>query len=477
LGDIAPLNPTAPPIQFEVNLPDLWNGKAVQYGGGGFNGELTTGRARVHNAPLNSPVPLARGFATWGTDSGHEKTPLREPQAFALNEEALENFAFASYKKVRDVAVQIVQARYGTTPRHIYFVGASEGGREGLTMAQRFSADFDGVVSEAPVINWVALQATSARNGMVLMDSGWLSASKIAALARAVLTACDARDGLSDGIVSNSTDCMATFDPKKLRCRYGNEDEGSCLSDAEIASVETIHQPNIMPFELANGVRSYPPYNYGGEDQPGGLMKWQIGRKPPTFPIARPSEQARAWEIASGVLRYFFAGDPNFDPRKFRPENFKARMEHVSALIDSTDPDLGRFSARGGKLILRENMADYAQSPFAGIEYYESVVAKLGQKNVDSFLRLYVSPGANHSGTGVSSGDGAALPSRVDLLDAIDAWVDGGRVPTSLVQVSQDARPPYAIARARPLCQYPTWPRYKGHGSPKAAESFTCFKD
>ena len=158
LGEIAPRDPAAPPIRFEINLPESWNRKAVQYGGGGFNGVLITGLDALRDARLDTPVPVARGFATWGTDSGHDNAKLPEIQAFALNDEALENFAFAAYKKVRDVAVEIARLHYGEAPRRIYFYGGSEGGREGLTMAQRFPADFDGIVSVVPVINWVGLQ-------------------------------------------------------------------------------------------------------------------------------------------------------------------------------------------------------------------------------------------------------------------------------------------------------------------------------
>jgi feruloyl esterase len=158
LGEIAPLDPVAPPIRFEVNLPEQWNGKAVQYGGAGFNGVLFTGLDNPpQGARLDTPVPVARSFATWGTDSGHDNTKLPEIQAFALNGEALENYAFASYKKVRDAAIAIARAHYGMTPRRIYYYGGSAGGREGLTMAQRFPADFDGILSFVPAINFTGV--------------------------------------------------------------------------------------------------------------------------------------------------------------------------------------------------------------------------------------------------------------------------------------------------------------------------------
>ncbi len=476
LGEIAPRDPAALPIRFEINLPESWNRRAVQYGGGGFNGVVITGLDPLRDARLDTPAPVAHGFATWGTDSGHDNAKLPEIQAFALNDEALENFAFAAYKKVRDVAVEITRLHYGEAPRRVYFYGGSEGGREGLTMAQRFPTDFDGIVSVVPVINWVGLQAAGARNGIALMGAGWLSPAKVKTLHTAVMEACDARDGLTDGIVSRYASCTGVFDPQKLRCPVGRDSE-TCLTDAQIAAVETIRKPYVFPFGLANGITSYPGYNYGGEDQPDGMVAWSSGPKPPVYPLPPPAEQSRAWYFGAGAVRYFLAGDASLDPRQFRPEHFKPRIERISALMDSTDPDLSRFAARGGRLILKENMSDFAQSPFAGVEYYRTVVAKLGQGAVDQFVRFYVTAGANHGGAGVSSIDGAPLPRGVDLLEAIDAWVDRGAAPDALVQVAQEAKPPFAITASRPMCRYPAWPRYKGTGSPKEAGSFECVTD
>jgi hypothetical protein len=376
------------------------------------------------------------------------------------------------YKKVRDAAIAIARAHYGMTPRRIYYYGGSEGGREGITMAQRFPADFDGIVSAVPAVNFTGLLIASVRDGGVLMGKGWLSPAKVKTLHKAVLDACDANDGLADGIVSRYAACRGAFDPKKLRCPEGRDSE-NCLSDAQIAAVETIHSPYTFPFPLANGITSYPGYNYSGEDQPGGMVAWITGPKPPVYPLPSPEDQARLWYYGSGFVRYFIAGDANFDPRKFRPEDFKTQVERISALMDSTDPDLSRFAARGGKLILKENMADHAISPFNGIAYYKSVVEKLGQANVDSFVRFYVTPGANHGGAGISSVDGTVLPQGVDLLDAIDGWVDRGAAPGPVVQVAQESKPPFAVTASRPMCRYPEWPRYIG-GPPKEAASFSC---
>jgi Tannase and feruloyl esterase len=150
----------------------------VQYGGGGFNGVLITGLGLVPAARFDTPAPLAQGFVTYGTDSGHQNTPNVAVQAFALNDEALTNFAHASYKKVRDVAVALMQKTYGKAPDKLYFVGSSEGGREGLTMAQRYPKDFNGIFARVPVINWTGLQHAGLKDGLALMDGGWISQAR-----------------------------------------------------------------------------------------------------------------------------------------------------------------------------------------------------------------------------------------------------------------------------------------------------------
>ena len=207
------------------------------------------------------------------------------------------------------------------------------------------------------------------------------------------------------------------------------------------------------------------------------MVAWITGRKAPTYPLQTLTEQSIMWYLGAGAVRYFLAGNANLDPRQFRPEDFKARIERISSLMDSTNPDLSRFAGRSGKLILKENMSDFAQSPFAGVEYYKSVVSKLGQSTVDQFVHFYVTPGANHAGIGISSVDGAPLPRGVDLLAEIDYWVDQGIAPHALVLVAQEAKPPFVVTASRPMCRYPAWPRYKGEGSPKDAASFACVTD
>lgn len=469
LGRIAPLDPKAPPILFQVNLPLQWNGRSVQYGGGGFNGTLITALGLIPAARFDQPTPLAQGYVTYGTDSGHQNAPGVPPQAFAANDEALVNFAHASYKKVRDVAVALMQQAYGRAPAKLYFVGSSEGGREGLTMAQRYPNDFDGIFSRVPVINWTALQFAGTRNGLATVDGGWMRPAQVKLVHDAVLASCDAADGLADGVVSDFAGCRTRFDVTKLRCAAGQGGD-ACLSDAQVRAVQTLHSPYRMPFPLANGVTEYPGWGVSGEATPafgptGGWNAWWLGSSAPAQP-PQPTNGI-AWIYGSGAVQHFYARDPAFDVRNFKPENFAARVNQVSALMDSTNPDLSAFSARGGKLILLENMADYAQSPYVGVRYYESVVARMGQGSVDRFFKFYTAPGVDHVGSGA--------PANADILPALVAWVERGQAPAGLQLLDQPVVQPFAAVRARPLCEWPLWPRYRGGDAAQAA-SFVCSK-
>jgi feruloyl esterase len=475
LGAVQPIDPNAPPVNFEVNLPMQWNGKAVQYGGGGSNGVLITGLAPLRDARPDTPVPVARGFATWGTDSGHDNKKLSEPRAFALNDESLINMAYAAYKKTHDVGVRIATAFYDRAPAKMYFFGGSEGGREALMMAQRFPNDFDGIVSVVPVANYTGGNLMRAKLGVVQKNGGWINPQKVKLIHSAVNAACDKLDGLADGVIGAYEKCLSVFDVGMLRCANGADTGDTCLSDAQIEADRLVHRPFEYPFPMKYGVTAFPGWTYGSEVQPGGMVDSVTGAKPPEFPITSEKEQSVAWANADGFVRYYFARDAKFNSLTFSPQKFAARIREISEMYDTTNPDLSPFLARGGKLILKGNGADYQRSVLQEITYYKSVVAKMGQARADQFIRFYTTPGVNHPGNGLLS-SGEAVPAKVDLLGALDQWADGGKAPATLTQVSQDRRGPFAIAASRPMCLYPAFPRYDGKDNPNEASSFACAK-
>ncbi len=468
LGQIAPVDPAAPPIRFQVNIPAAdWNGKAVQYGGGGFNGFLTTGLAQLRENAPGEPHPLARGYATFGTDSGHPISPNVPIQAFALNDEALENFAHASYPKVRDVAAEVLRLATGRAPTRVYFYGRSEGGREGLVMAQRYPERYDGVVAGVPVLNWAGLQAFGARGGQMQREGAWLPPDLVRVLHDATLRACDGEDGLEDGVISNQPACRRAFSPRSLLCGGGSN--AGCLSEAQVRFLEVHRSPYAYGTALANGVREYPGAPIGGEAQPDGMTVWATGPEAPRHPGGSPDTQGRAWYYGSGAVAFFFARDAAYDPGRFRMADHAAQVRRISDLMDATDPNLSRFQGRGGRLIIVQSTADYAQSPGAGNAYWESLRARFGDAALDGFARHYAVHGANHSGQAFNIATGTMLPAYVDLLAALDAWVERGAAPVDPpVQATADGR------TTRPLCRYPAYPRFDGRGDPNAAASFAC---
>ena len=468
LGRVLPVDKTAPPILFQVNLPTAWNGRNLQYGGGGFNGTVTTGLGLMVAGRFDQASPLAQGYVTYGTDSGHQNKPGEAPQAFAANEEAFVNFAHASYKKVRDVAVALTQKAYGRAPYKIYFAGSSEGGREALTMAQRYPNDFDGIFSRVPVINWTGLQHVSARAGLTTLGDAWLPRAKVELVHNAVLAACDESDGLKDNLVASPVACKQRFDARRLQC--AGADAANCLTAAQVKAVQSLHSGYRFPFALANGITDYPGWGVSGEGTPaagptGGWSAWWVGNSAPTQP-AKP-DNGIAWIFGSGTLRHIIVRDPGYDVTQYRPELYHTRVLEVSALMDATNPDLSAFHAKGGKLMLLENMADYAQSPYAGIAYYESVVQKMGRQTADQFIRLYTAPGVDHVGSGA--------PGNVDILSALSQWVEQGQPPSRLTLVDQTLSLPVTTTREMPLCEWPMWPRYSA-GDPNRPLSFQCVK-
>jgi len=166
-------------------------------------------------------------------------------------------------------------------------------------------------------------------------------------------------------------------------------------------------------------------------------------------------------------VQYLYARDPNYDLRAYDPGKYRARVQQMSALLDSTNPDLGEFRSRGGKLIVLEHTADYAQSANAGFQYYQAVVEKMGQAPVNDFMRLYVAPGVDHVGTGA--------PANVDMLGVLAAWVERGEMPEDLEVAEQDRAPPFAVTRSLPLCRWPSYPHYVG-GDKALAGSYQCRK-
>ncbi len=484
-GVIQPVDPSASPIRFQVNLPDPWNQRMLQFGGGGTNGTVVTGMSAFSGALVNLPTPLARGYITLGSDSGHNsagKPPF--DSSFALNQEELMNFAQWQIKKTVDVAKWLAQKRYGQKPRFTYFIGGSQGGHEGFDAAQRYPDDYEGVVAHYPAYNvinmWLGAQAQARAvygNKLGTASATWMSPAKVAMLVAHVKSQCDALDGIADGVISDVRACnskvTAATIKTALRCSGGADTGDACLSDAQLTAVEKIASPVQLGFALADGTTSYPrwPLLEGGTflgNHLGKANTADLGKFPWT-----PNGTAFQLFPAKSGIQGFITQDMNADPLAAETEKWAKRIQTVSGWTDATRTDLGRFWARGGKLLLTHGSIDDSISPHNTISYWNKLLAATGKTKVDQFARFYLIPGQGH-------GDGVFRAGH-DWLAALEAWVEHAQAPGLLIAKDQNTTPATSATngRTRPLCQYGSFPKYTGPSNPGQAQAndaanFTC---
>jgi len=467
LAQIAPVDPQGQPITVQLNLPSAWNGKAVQMGGAGLDGVLVTAEGPGPGANAQ-PTPLSIGYATFGSDGGHSVANQLEPESQTrafMNDEVLANYGGAQLKKTHDLAMALIRLRYGKEPRRTYFVGGSEGGNEALAVAQRWGEDYDGAIAFYPAAGGVPMVVGMGRDARALAAPGaYPDPAKQALLHEAVVAACDAGDGVADGIVSNPSACA--FDVATVRCPTGGDEGDGCLSDAQIAALEVMNTDVRLSYPLASGETGIAGYRvFQGVDLTAHISG--LGASAPAPGPLSPTEPIH-YMFFNVFVRGFVMRDANADALAFDPEHpgaWAARMSRISVIVGSSRPNLSRFSRHGGKLILVHGNDD-ALIPVGWSEaYYRSVVQTMGAGAVDAFMRFYTVPGYGH-GLGVFTVDW-------DSLTTLDHWVETGAAPDQPVATDVS---PATRGRTRPLCRYPAWPRYNGSGDLNAAGSYSCVK-
>lgn len=496
LGDINPVDPTAPKIKFQVNLPSSWNSKALMFGGGGYNGVLATGLGNVPAGPTDKPAPLARGYATFGSDSGHQANANGSRDGtFGANDEALRNFSSDAIKKTRDAAINIIQTRYAARAQKTYFAGGSTGGREALFAVQNWPQDFDGAIVLYPAWNAAALDLQFGRITRELAKPGaYPSRAKRKLMYDAALAACDGLDGAMDGLISNVSACNASFNPmtatlgnQPLRCAGGVDAGDACLSDAQIAGYAVTNTPLVLNYTLASGETTYPGFNTWGTDfgNPGAsplqptVLTLSLGTDQPTnpMPAVKPAVTVNGVTTAASSppygstfwdqwVKYFVTRDAGFNSLSLDPQNpgaYQARIVQLTAMQDTNKTDLSVFANKGGKILMAHGSHDALVSTRATQQYWQRIRTGMGAAKVDSFARYYEIPGYGHA---VSSVFNAAW----DSLTTLEDWVEKGVAP-----------PPQTVAdtagvpgRTRPLCDYPGYPKYRGAGDLNVAASYSC---
>jgi feruloyl esterase len=416
-------------IEMEAWLPvDNWNGKFQAVGNGGWAGVISY-------AAMAAAVQ--EGYATASTDTGHKGGNA----LFAINHpEKVVDFAYRAVHETTVKAKALVAAFYDRAPRLSYWNGCSTGGRQGLMEAQKYPEDFDAILAGAPANYQTHLHAWDLSVSIpTLRDpAAAVPAAKLALLNRAALDACDARDGVQDNLINDPRACH--FDPSVLLCKGGDND--TCLTAPQVESVRRMYSA----VKTRSGDVVFP-----GKD-PGSETGWNVisgGAQPPGVSVG-------SFQVAYNVA--------NWDWRTFDLErDLRLADERVGAIVNAISPDLSAFKARGGKLLMYHGWNDTAISAGNSINYYSSVLAKMGQKQ-ENFVRLFMAPGMQHCGGGPG-------PSQVNYMAALERWRESNVAPDQLIaaRVANNR-----VDMTRPLCPYPQVAQYKGVGSTNDAANFVC---
>ncbi len=429
----ATLTPTSDSlITVEVWLPVAnWNGKFMGVGNGGWAGSIN------HNA-LSSA--LGRGYAAASTDTGHEG-----PRAtFALGHpEKLIDYAHRAVHEMTVKAKSVIAAFYGRGPRFSYWNGCSTGGKQGLTAAQRYPADYDGIIAGAPANYMLHLHASQiwVAQAVHKEPASFIPPAKYPAIHAAVLDACDAKDGVRDGVLEDPSRCR--FDPASMACK--SDDGPTCLTAEQVEAARKIYAGPVNP---RTGERVFPGL------APGSELGWHVLAGPEPLPFG------------IDTFKYVVFGNPEWDWRTLNWDGDIGKADAVDGGTNNAiNPDLRPFFARGGKLFLFHGWNDEHIAPGNTIDYYSSVVAALGGVDrIDASMRLFMVPGMTHC----RGGEGC---STFDRTAAIERWVEEGLVPNRIeASRIKDGK----VDRTRPLCPYPQVAQYKGAGSTDDSANFAC---
>jgi feruloyl esterase len=446
-----------PEIRFEVTLPTAWNGRLYMFGNGGYAGEPLDAPGRVASVRRG----LARGFAVAQMNTGHDAA-VEPLGTFAVNSQKFLDYAYRGVHVTVMTAKKILQTYYDGSLRHAYFDGCSTGGRQGLISAQRFPEDFDGIVVGAPVLNFAGTMISYASMQRSLAAAP-IAPEKLKIVAEAVYAKCDAIDGVTDKLIDDPRKCA--FKPSADLPRCADDADGpACFTSAQVRTLETIYGS-----VKRNGVEIFPGWPVGAEvvaPAPAGPAGSTASAWIPWF-VAAPNVRPIQINFGETFFKYMAFGKPNpsYDWLTFNIDADFDKLQWARSVLDATDPDLSRFKARGGKIVSYFGWADPALNPMMGVNYYESVMQKLGPSTAD-FYRLFMVPGMFHCQGGIGTG-------TFDALTPLVEWVEKGTAPSS---IAASRLVEGKVVRTRPLCPYPEVAKYKGSGSIDDAANFSCAK-
>jgi len=437
-------------VRIELWMPQQWNHKLLAVGNGGLAGSISY---------MPMVKPLQQGYATSSTDTGHQGSSTDGEWALG-NYERILNFADRATHLMAEADKVILKAFYGAQPVHSYFSGCSQGGHEAMIEAQRYPADFDGIIAGDPANNWTHHYIGGHLWIALAVDGdGYIPADKVHILADAVNNQCDALDGVKDGVLNDPRRC--NFNPDVLLCK--GSDTSECFTGEQVAAVRKIWSGLRTP----EGQVIYPGLVPGGETGPGGWASYITGSGP---------RQGRHSNLAVPFFKFMVFDDPSWNYMTFKfsaTDGFDSDIDYtdakLAAVFNAVNPDLSGFKARGGKLIHYHGWSDPDITPLNSINYYESVMRAQGGdvhglQNTAAFYRLFMVPGMQHC----QGGPGAT---SFDMLDPLDKWASQGVAPAKVIA----SHVTNGIAdRTRPLCPYPQEAQWTGAGSTDDAANFVC---
>lgn len=420
-------------IGFSVWLPTAWNGKFVMGGGGGFVGS-------IQNQALALGA-LQRGYATAGTDTGHQANGIDGSWALH-NLERIVNYGHVAIHRVSETAKHITESHYSKWPERSYFAGCSNGGRQAMAFSQRYPNDFNGIISGAPAFDFGGVAAAFVNVSQHMypdmdeLTTPLLLPEDRSTLASAVLLQCDKLDGLEDGIMNDPREC--DFDPGSLD-----------LHPEKIAAIRAVYDgPQNTDGPVFHG------WPFGGEDEDGGWGAWLAG----TGQQTEDAPPSAAFGFGVDLMRYMVYHDPAWRYEEFNFDGYRDRVAAVESVLSAKDPNLDEFRKAGGKLLFYHGWSDAALSALATIDYVDAVYTRDPAARDD--VRLFLMPGVLHCAGGPG-------PWMVDYLDVIDQWVSSDSAPDELVAgfFNEDG--------GRSLCAYPKKSHYIG-GDGRTPSSFEC---
>ncbi len=435
-------------INFELLIPQQWNGRFLMSGGGGFVGSIQNNLREYVN----------QGFATAGTDTGHQGNGLTADWALNNMERQL-NFGRLAVHRTAVVSKSVIRALYCADPVYSYFLGCSRGGGQAMMEAQVYPDDFNGIVAGAPAFNWPAIGAKfveGCRNNYPNpsdLSKPVITNENLKLLQDFVLGQCDNLDGVKDRIINDPRDCKIDFSKLPL-CR-DNKTGKDCFTKEQITAIKSVYNPLMVDNKMI-----YPGFPVGLEAEDGSWDTWISGTSP--YLQQTPSLH---YMFGTNMFKYLVYNDPSWDYSKYDFKNFFEETHYASAYLDATQTDYSEFKKAKGKMIMYHGWNDPALSANATIQHYEEAMQK--DKDLQSHIRLFLLPGVLHCG-------GGSGPDRIDWVKLIQDWVEQEKAPERIVFSKLENG---KIIMTRPVFPFPKLTIYRGKGDTNLEQNFKSDSD